>query len=113
MSLAIRLQYEPVREVLFSNITGAYSALGTPVKHQIRMIVFQNFMDQPVMFSFNGIDDHIPMVANGYMILDITSNKTIQQGFFLAERQQVYVKQLSAPPTLGSVYVSVFYGAEV
>lgn len=113
MSLAIRLQAEPLRSVGFAALGGAYSTLGTPMSHPIRLIVLQNFTDTGVMISFNGIDDHLPMVEDGYMILDVTSNKTISQGFFLAEGQQLYVKQLGAPATSGSVYLSVFYGVEV
>ena len=76
-------------------------------------MVLQNTTDTAVMISFNGVDDHLPLVTNGYMILDITSNKTLPQGFFLAEGQTIYAAQLGAPATSGSVYLSVFYGAEL
>jgi len=78
------------------------------------MLVMQNLTDAPIWWSFDGINDHLPMAVNGYLILDITSNKTLPQGFFLAEGQRLYVKQYSAvAPTRDAVHLSTFYGAEL
>ena len=113
MSKAIRLQIEPVRTIGFAAIGAVYSSLGTPMTKPIRMISLVNYTDTGVMISVDGVHDHIPMVPNGYMILDITSNKTLIEGFFLAEGQQLFVKAIGALPTLGSVYLTVYYGAEL
>lgn len=113
MSLAIRLMAEPVRQLAAGDLGAAYSTIGTSMNHPIRMIVIQNFMDVGVMLSFDGINDHMPMVTNGYMLLDITSNKTLTQGFFVPEGQYIYAKQLGGVPSTGSIYLTVFYGAEV
>lgn len=113
MSLAIRLMAEPVRTVAFGAIGAPYSTVGAPMTKPIRMMILQNFTDTAVMLSFDGVHDHLPMVTNGYLILDITSNKTLPQGFFFGEGQQVYVKLLGAPAASGSFNLSVFYGADV
>jgi hypothetical protein len=113
MSLAIRCMAEPVRELAFGALGVAYMPVGTQMTRPIRILVFQNTTDTAVMISFDGVDDHLPLVPNGYMILDLTSNKTIPQGFFFAEGQTVFAKQIGAIPTSGSVYVSAFYGAEL
>lgn len=112
-SLAVRLMADPVRELAFGFIGLAYSALGTPMTHPVRFFVLQNYTDTSVMISLNGVDDHLPLVPNGSLIMDITANKTITQGFFLSEGQQFFVKQLGAVATSGSVYLTVFYGADV
>jgi len=115
MSLAVRLQTEPVRTITAATIVAggaAYSGIGTAMTHPIRMFLLQNLTDASLMFSFDGINDHFPMPPNGYLILDITANKTITTGYFLAEGQRLYVKVLGTP-TDGSVYFSVFYGADV
>ena len=67
------------------------------------------------MFSFDGVNDHFPMPPLSYFIDDITSNKTISQGFFLAEGTRIYVKKLTVAdtPTSGGIYLSTFYGADV
>jgi hypothetical protein len=114
MSIAIRLLAEPVRSVAFGVISPVYSTLGSPVKNPIRLIVLQNFCNTAVMLSLDGVKDHLPMVPNGYLILDISSNKTMPAGgFYLAEGSQLYIKQLGAAPGSGAVYVSVFYGKDI
>lgn len=116
MSLAVRLQVEPVRYLAAATIAaagGAFVGIGTAMTNPIRMFMLQNLTDAAVMFSLDGINSNFPLPANGYMLLDITSNKTLTTGFFLAEGQRVYASTLSTPPTTGFVYLSVFYGADV
>lgn len=113
MSVAIRMLFEPVRSIGFAAVGFVYSTVGTPMTKPIRMLVLQNSTNSAIMLSVDGVHDHLPMVANGYLILDITSNKTLPQGFFLAEGQQLYVKTRGALPTSGFVDVSVIYGAEL
>lgn len=109
---------ETVRTVDFAAIAAAWPAylgLGTATTRPIRIFLLQNLTDAAVMISFDGVNDHLPFPSWGYLLVDITSNKTIPQGFFLAEGQRLYVRQLTAAeiPTLGGVYVTTFYGAEV
>jgi hypothetical protein len=113
MSIAVRLLAEPVRELGFAVLGVAYSPIGTSVNHPIRQFILQNYTDTAVMISFNGVDDHIPLSPNAYIIDDITSNKTTAQGFYLAEGQRLYVKQIGAVATSGSVWFSAFYGADI
>lgn len=112
MSLGIRMRFEPVRTLGFASIGAAYMGVGTSINHPARQIFIQNLTDATVMFSFNGVDDHFPLPANGFFLDDISSNKTsTAQGFYLAEGDRLYVKQ-SGVPTAGSVYFSVIYGSE-
>jgi len=113
MSLAIRLGLEPCRSLDFTALGVVYSTLGSPMMHPIRQIILQNSTDTEIWLSNNGIDDQIPMQPHSYMILDITSNKTIPVGFFLAEGQQIYVRQRGGVPSVGTIDMSVIYGSEV
>lgn len=109
--LAIRLGFEPVRSLDFTSIGAAYMGVGTAISHPARQIFIQNLTDATVMFSFNGVDDHFPLPSNGFFLDDITSNKSLGQGFFLGEGERLYVKEVGTP-TSGSVYFSVFYARE-
>lgn len=111
-ALAIKLLPEAVRSLAFGSISGTYAGLGLPLSNPSRMIMIQNYMDQAVMISFDGITDHIPVASNGFVLLDITANKTVNQGFYIAEGTRFYVKELSTPPASGSVYLSTFYGID-
>lgn len=111
MSLGIRLRFEPVRSLAFGSIGAAYMGIGTALDHPARQIFIQNLTDETLMFSFNGVDDHFPLPSNGFFLDDITSNKTQNTGFFLAEGERLYVKEVGTP-TSGSVYFTVIYGSE-
>jgi hypothetical protein len=112
MSQEIRLACEPVRSLSFLTIAAGYLPIGTRLNNPARMIFVQNLTDALLMFSFNGTDDHFPLAANGFLLLDITSNKTISQGFFITEGQNLYVKQIGVPLS-GSVYLTTFYGSYI
>ena len=112
MSLAIRMVPEAVRSLGFASIGIAYMGVGTSLDYPARMIVIQNLTDEEVMFSFDGIDDHIPLPTRGHLVLDISANKTLSTGFFMAEGQRLYVKHTGSAPTLGSVYFSAFHGVD-
>jgi len=111
--LAIRILAEPARELGFAAIGAAYMGVGTATDHPCRLLLLQNLTDTSLMVSFDGIEDHIPMAYNGYLLLDIASNKTSEQGFYLTEGQRFYVRQLGVAATSGSMWVTVFYGASV
>lgn len=108
-SLAVRLLVEPVRSLAFGSIVAGYTGVGTSIDHPARMIYVVNLTNGSLMFSFDGIEDHFPLAAGGYLILDISSNKTMSQHFYLAEEERLYVKRIDTPTT-GSVYFTVFYG---
>ena len=110
-SHSVRLLAETVRSLGFASILGggAYVGIGTSIDNPCRMMLIQNFTNANLMFSFNGIDDHFPLLESSHLILDIASNKTSDQGFYLSEGQRLYVTQIDAP-TSGSVYLTVFYG---
>lgn len=112
MSHAIKILPEPVRTIAFGAIGPAYMGIGTAFDHPARMMFIQNLTDQTLMFSFNGVDDHFPLPATGFLILDVTANKTFQAGAFFAEGTRIYVKDVGVIPTLGSVYLTIFYGSD-
>lgn len=110
--LSIRFQAEPVRTLDFGSISGGYTGVGTVVDHPIRQFLIQNLTDVTLMFSFDGVNDHFPIPSNGFFLDDISSNQSHSaQGWYLAQGARLYVKEVGTP-TLGSVYFSVFYGAD-
>lgn len=110
-SLSIRLEPEEVRTLPYSSIGSSYMGIGTAMSRPIRIFLLQNLTDTDLMFSFDGVTDHLPLPNNGYILLDITANKTREQGYYLAEGTRLYVKEITTP-TAGSVYLTTFFGAE-
>jgi len=112
MSLAIRLKPEPARSLAFGSIGAGYVGVGTALTRPVRIILVQNLTDVHIWFSLDGIDDHFPLPDYGFLLMDIAANKTIPQGFFMAEGDRLYAKRLGVP-TMGSVYFTTFYGASL
>lgn len=110
---AKRLLFEPVKSLAFGSIGAAYMGVGTAFDKPIRLLILQNLTDALVWISFDGIEDHIPLASISYIILDVTANKTTEEGWFVAEGTRVYVKQMVGAPTGGGVYVSACYGKGV
>ena len=106
---AIRLLFEPVRSLAYTSVASGYTAIGTPLVYPARQIFVQNDTDVTLMFSIDGVNDHFPLPTSGFLLLDITSNKTHEQGFYIGQGTTFYVKEVGSPST-GTVYVSVMYG---
>lgn len=106
---AVRILPEPVRDIAFGSIGVNYAAIGTPLEHPCHILYVQNLTNATVWISFDGIENHFPVVAGSYILLDITSNKPKSAGFFIAKETTFWVKRLGTP-TSGSVYLTSFYG---
>jgi len=109
-SRAIKLLPEAARSLAFGSIVAGYTGIGTAITNPARILHMQNLTDVVLMFSYDGINDHFPLASNAYLLLDITANKSMSQGYYLAEGTRVYVKREGVPAS-GSVYVTVYYGS--
>lgn len=109
-ALAVKFAAEPLRSLAFGSISGTYAGIGTPFDHPIRQLYIQNLTDKTLVYSFNGVDDHFKLPEQGFLLLDVTANKTQQGGWYVAEGTRIYVKQDSAAATAGEAVVSAFYG---
>jgi len=120
MQTGIRLQAEPVRHVTSLAIHNAAPGVWLSIDvteptllHPARIILFQNFTNADLMISMDGIHSHFPIPAGGFLLLDVTSNRSdLGGGYYIAEGTRFYVMRLGADPTLGNLWMSVFYAAE-
>jgi len=108
-NLSSRFSPEEVRTLAFGSIVAGYTAIGTPLENPARIFFLQNLTDETLMFSFDGVTDHLPLSLGGYILIDVTANKALSSGFYIAKGKQIYVKRVGVP-TSGAVYLSVFYG---
>lgn len=113
LNTSIRLLMEPMRSLAFGSIGAAYMGVGTAFAHPIRIFHLQNLTDQLLIFSADGIDDHLALPSLGFLLVDVAANKTtVGGGFYFAQGDRVYVKEDAASPTSGAVYLTVMYGKE-
>lgn len=110
MSFGTRMLAEPVRTAAFGAVAAGYTAIGTPLVFQSRIMIFQNLTDVGVMISLDGgATDSFPLASNGMFVLDISSDRVTDEGLFLSKGSVIAQKRLSGAAASGSVYVSSFY----
>jgi len=108
MAYGIELRAE-VQDVIAAGSIGAnYSPIGTAFEHKMRLLIFQNLTDATLQFSFDGVNDHFPLLSNGTLIIDLMTNSAQPNGFFSSIGTSPNVKRIGTPTT-GSVYLSAFY----
>lgn len=113
ISLALRFAMEPQRSITAATIAGSpgtYLGIGISFTHSSRQFYILNATDVSLQFSIDGINDHFVLVANGYFLNDVSSNKSEKEGLYVSQGTRFYVKTLGTPTT-GAVYLSMVYGA--
>lgn len=109
----MRMGFLPVRSLAFGSIGVNYAAIGTASTDSSRMLLVQNLADATLMFSTDGVDDHFPLAANSFLLLDIASNRTANaQAFYLPQGTIMRVKHIGVAPTAGTVYVTYIVGVD-
>lgn len=103
------VRFDAVRSVPEASITNAYTALGTPFTHAMRVLHFINQTDGNMMISFDGVTDNAPVLANTFALYDLTSDQDSTESFRYENGTQVYIKYISAPTT-GTFYLVAVYG---
>lgn len=111
-ALSVRILPEPLRTLAFGSITGSYVAVGTALAHPARIVLFQNTTDVNLNISWDGVDAHMYVVADSFILLDVGTNKGISSEFCIAQNTQFYVSYPGSAPSLGSLIISAFYGKE-
>lgn len=109
MAYGTKVAFDPVRELDFGDISGTYTAVGTPVGEHIRVIIFNNSTDQDLYISTDGSTNELRIAANGFKLLDLSANKVKDDGLFLASGIQFYTKEVSTSVTEGSFWIEVIY----
>ncbi len=110
---SIRLIADPVQSIAAGAIGVAYMGIGSAFPFSARMLVIQNLTDGVLMFSFDGVNDHVPLPMDTQFVLTITQNKEEESEYFaLPAQTRIFVRELTLAPTAGNVYVTLFRGID-
>lgn len=100
----------PMRTVAFGSIGATYSAIGTPVTRPGNLVWFDNLTDANVIISFDGgLTDHLIVAANSGKVVDISTNRRVDDDVNVSVNTWFYIKRESAAPTSGNFYLSYGY----
>lgn len=109
MAFGTRVQFDSVRELAASSMSGAYSSLGTPTSDHTRLIILTNSTAQDIYMSFDGTTDHLRLAGNSFKLLDLSSNKIRDDGLFISSGTQIFTKFVSTTTAVGDVWVEVMF----
>lgn len=110
MTYGIHAKFDTLREVLAASIAAAYTAIGTPLAHEARMIQITNSTDKALYISVDGATNILRVAAGATESFDFCSNKVQTDGFFAPIGTQFYVNRTEAgAPASGSIAVQVIY----
>jgi hypothetical protein len=110
MAFGTRVQFNAVGEVAFGGISGTYATLGVPMPGHARIVCFTNSTNADVYISADGTTNHLRLAAGSSKLFDFSTNRIQDDGLFVAEGVQFYVKQVTAPAS-GSVWIEVITAA--
>lgn len=109
-------RYDPLRLVAGSSITTSYTVFGIPLGHAMRIIHLINDTNALIYISFDGIEDHVPLVASqSFALYDLTSDQDNNESFRYQTGTQIYLKYVGSAPTAvtgtsNTVYLISVYG---
>ena len=108
------VRFENLRRLGFAALGAGYVAVGTPFANPLRLIKVTNTTDANLIISFDGVADKDVVAANSAYVYDYAANKSSQGGYLEQPVGDcVYVKLEAAAATLGNVYVTTIYAAQV
>lgn len=112
MSFQSIVQFETLRSLAYTSISGSYAAIGTPLSHPIRTICFINNTNGDMFVSDDGVNNKIFVARNSYKLYDLNSNRDggDNREFKYQKNTQFYVKQSSAPSS-GDFYMEVSFAS--
>lgn len=111
--MAIKFNFETLREVPNAGIGAAYVVIGNPLENAPVNIIFYNQTDADLMLgaNINGTRDmFVIRTGTTFQLQSGTDQETNNMGGKLSfpKNTQFYVKEFGNPTT-GSLFMSVFY----
>ena len=111
-SNASRARFEPIRIIEGTSISADLVAFGAPYNNPARIIDISNDTDQPVVISFDGINENVYCPAHSGRVYDFGSNRQANSDQFDQPKEtQLYVASFDADPSLGNVVVGIIYAS--
>ena len=98
-------EFDEIKSLGFAGISGSYAVVGSATTKRVRGICFTNDTEGSVMFSLDGVTDHVFTKGGSFKLWDTTANMNPKDdNYVIPIGTQFYVKQLEAPVS-GSVYI--------
>lgn len=105
------VKFDVVRSIVFSSIGVSYTAIGTPLTQNWRIIKVTSTLDFDVLVSLDAVNDNMFIPAGGFTLYDFSTNEpsiAANDNMVIGKGTQFYVKTLGAL-TYGVLYIEGVY----
>ena len=111
---SMRAKFETLRTLAFGSIANlTYTAVGASFANPIRILKISNTTDIDVFISFDGVTNIDVVVANGFVLYDLSTNKSNQVGVLeIPSGSKIYVIRGAVAATIGNIYVTTIYASQ-
>jgi hypothetical protein len=108
------VRFDAVRSVPIASITASYTPFGSAFGHAMRVLHFINDTNGTYMFSFDGVTDNFPILAESFSLYDLTSDEDSNESLRYQSGSQLYIRTLTTPSsvagTTNTMYAVAIYG---
>lgn len=105
-----RFRVEELKSLAFGSIVAGYTAIGASYAAPISKLHIVNNTDGTLLFSFDGVTNHLRLPSGAFLLLDITMESQVPD--YLPKGDSMYVKR-DETPTSGTADVTAFYGTNL
>ena len=108
----IKAAFLPAASGSHTVVTGSYAVLGDAFTQPVVMFHIASSLNQAILLSFDGTNDHILVPARTLATFDLSSNKRPETRLELPIGTQIYIKQgPDTGATSGDIYITLIYAS--
>lgn len=100
--------FDTLRQIAYSSIGSSFTAVGTPLTVNGRIICFTNTTDKDVYVSTDGSTNMLRIASGGFKLFDLETNKSSTGDNLMPIGTQFYVAYVAAPSS-GEFWIEVIY----
>jgi len=105
------VRFDSYKTLPAASIGATFTAVGTPIAHNWRIICFTNNTNADVIFSADSTNLNFYLPAGSFKLFDLSTNREdTATTWLISLNTQIYAMHASGAPTTGSVYVEGLYG---
>src|SRR5208337_4238848 len=110
MMSASVVRFDSYKTLPAASIGATFTAVGTPIAHNWRIICFTNNTNADVIFSADATNLNFYLPAGSFKLFDLTTNREdTATAWFISIGTQIYVEYATTPPSTGAIYVEGLY----
>jgi len=110
MAYPKKVLFETLRRIAFGAIGAGFTAVGAAFTGPVRILTITNLTDHNLIFSDDGVNDKWILPAGSGKVLDLSTNRTNQENFLLAEGKFAYIRHDGVAPTTSSCFIEATIG---